>query len=91
MCSFAQISYMSFARNEGYFRAFAAHLKKMRERKGLTREELGRRIGMDFKSIGRIENREGNITISTLYALSKALGVSPMDLLDFDYVDEDEE
>jgi predicted transcriptional regulator len=64
-------------------KAFGLHLKKVRESKGLTQEELAYKADVAVSSVGRIETGTLNTTISTIVILSRALGVHKKDLLDF--------
>jgi transcriptional regulator with XRE-family HTH domain len=76
---------MGSLRNEEYILAFATHLRALRIKKGLTLNDIHINAGMELSSVERIEKRQGNITISTLYALAKAMNVHPRELLDFDF------
>ena len=49
-------------------------IRKARQEKHLTQEELGERIGVKKAQISRIENGR-NLTISTLSRVFKALGI----------------
>lgn len=60
----------------------AANVKDRRLRLGLSQEELADICGYHRTYIGSVERGERNITLSTLEALAKALGVSANDLLD---------
>lgn len=55
-----------------------ASLRKMR---GLSREELAKFSGVCLNSIKKIEHGGYNITVNTLAAIAKTLGVSASDLL----------
>ena len=70
-------------RNEAYIQAFGKHLRKLREGKGLTQEELSNRSGLAFSQIGRFERGIRSPTLSTILSLSFGLNVHPKDLLDF--------
>lgn len=72
-------------RNQEYIRAFGKHLKKLRESKDLTQEELCYRSGLQLSHLGRIERGERTLTIPTLYVLATALEVEPKKLLDFKF------
>lgn len=72
-------------RNQDYIKAFGKHLKKLRESKDLTQEELCYRSGLQLSHLGRIERGERTLTIPTLYVLATALEVEPKKLLDFKF------
>ena len=72
-------------RNQDYIKAFGKHLKKLRESKDLTQEELCYRSGLQLSHLGRIERGERTLTLPTLYFLAAALGEEPKKLLDFKF------
>ena len=48
-------------------------IKKTRQERNLTQEELGKLIGVQKTQISRIENNTGNVTIDTLLRVFTAL------------------
>jgi transcriptional regulator with XRE-family HTH domain len=72
-------------KEDAYCSAFSKHLKRIRIKiKKLTQNDVAFRAGIELSAYNRIErNHNSNITLSTLYALAKALEVSPSELLDF--------
>ena len=62
----------------------AANVRKLRLRMGLSQEEFADLCGYHRTYIGSIERSERNITVSTLEAVAKHLGVAPSDLLSED-------
>lgn len=62
----------------------AANVRKRRLRMGLSQEEFADLCGYHRTYIGSIERSERNITVSTLEAVAKHLGVEPADLLSED-------
>lgn len=57
------------------------NVKRIRERKGLTQEKFAELSGFSQQYISGLENGRRNPSIVTIYELSKALGVSHMDLV----------
>ncbi len=58
-------------------------LRELLEEKGMSQSELARRSGVSFQTVnGMVGNRTTRVDLSTLDALSKALGVEPGDLLE---------
>ncbi|MDD9942803.1 MAG: helix-turn-helix transcriptional regulator [Myxococcales bacterium] len=55
----------------------AANVRRTRERRGLTQEQLAERCGLNFRYIQRVERAEINLTVVKLAVLADALGVSP--------------
>ena len=58
-----------------------ARLKQLRHARRLTQEQLAERAGLSYKFLGELERGRGNPTLTTLAALSEALGVHLVDLL----------
>jgi transcriptional regulator with XRE-family HTH domain/predicted transcriptional regulator len=57
-------------------------LRYVRKQKGLTLEELGRRVGRQAPYLSMVENGRREPRLSLVNALAKALGVKPASLLD---------
>lgn len=62
---------------------FGHNLQKIRLSKNLSQEALADIAGIAYTSINKIENGEINTTIGTVFALAKALEVSPKELFEF--------
>lgn len=56
-------------------------IKKLREEKGLTQLQLAEKIGVSDKAVSKWETSKGLPDISLIEPLSKALGVSIMELM----------
>lgn len=61
--------------------AFAVVLKRLRTHKGLSQEELGFRSGLHRTFISQLERGIKSPTLTTIYRLSTALGVSMTQML----------
>ena len=59
----------------------AANVRRLRDAKGLSQEELADVTGYHRTYVGGIERAEKNITIAVLEALAGALGVEAHSLL----------
>lgn len=55
-------------------------LKQARRRAGLTQAQLGKRVGKNQKFVSLIEQSQRRVDVLEFYALSKALGMSPVKL-----------
>ena len=58
-----------------------ARMRQLRRARRLTQEQLAERAGLSYKFVGELERGLGNPTLTTLAALSEALGVGLVDLL----------
>lgn len=59
---------------------FAANVERMRERRGLTQEQLGWAAGIHQTAIARIEKGERKPSLDTILKLARGLEVPPADL-----------
>jgi transcriptional regulator with XRE-family HTH domain len=63
---------------------FGATVRKLRDERGYSQEELAERAGLHRNYVGGIERGERNVALVNIVKLAKALSVSPRDLfLDF--------
>jgi len=61
----------------------AGRVKALREKKGLSQEELAHRAGLYRTYVGHIENARYSPSAYVVYKIAKALGVKSSDLLSF--------
>ena len=59
----------------------SANVKRLREARGLTQEELGDRCGYHRTYVSNIEHANLNVTLANLEALAAGLGCTVEDLL----------
>lgn len=59
----------------------AVQLKKRREERGLTQQQLGDMVGLKRTSISNIEGGEQKPPLHVLYTICMALGLEPVDIL----------
>ena len=62
---------------------FGAHLKKIREQKGLSQEFLANDSELSISQISRIERGVITSSLSQLISIAKSLNISLPELLDF--------
>lgn len=60
------------------------NIKKFRELKDITRENIASRLDMSVSGFSKIERGEIDLTLSKLDKIAKVLGVSPSQILSFD-------
>lgn len=61
--------------------AFGKKVASLRQKRGLTQEQLGERTGLAVDSIGAIEQGRRWARLTTLHKLAKGLGVPVDELL----------
>jgi len=66
-------------------------LLKIREKKGLSQEQLAANCDVDRGKISKIENATANYYITTLIEIAKGLDIEPQELLNIDFDFENEE
>ncbi|MCU6792457.1 helix-turn-helix domain-containing protein [Paenibacillus sp. WQ 127069] len=60
---------------------FGRHLRKIREEKRLSQEELAFRSNLDRTYISLLERGKRRPTINTIFALAKPLDIAPSDMV----------
>jgi transcriptional regulator with XRE-family HTH domain len=76
---------VNYKHNEAYCKAFGAHLRRLREEKGLGMRQFALQAEMEYSQLSKIERGVINTTISTAYALAEALGIPHTKLFDFEF------
>lgn len=66
-----------------FLKTFGKNLKEYRLNKGFSQEELAYAADIPISQVGRIERGEINTTISTVFAISKALEIDLDELFFF--------
>ena len=56
-------------------------IREVRNAKDISIENLANSSGMDYSQLARMETGQVNFTISYLFRVAEALGVTPKDLL----------
>ncbi len=65
-------------------KVISANIKKYRELKSFTREDIAGELDMSVSGYSKIERGEIDLTITKLQRISEVLGVSASDILNFD-------
>jgi transcriptional regulator with XRE-family HTH domain len=66
---------------EAASRAFGARMRELREREGVSQDNLARESGIHPTSIGRIERGGREPRLTTILKLADGLGVEPGELV----------
>jgi transcriptional regulator with XRE-family HTH domain len=63
---------------------FSNHLRRLRQKKGYSQQELSELSNIEYKHIQRLESKKPcDVKLSTLEKLAKAFNISLSKLLDF--------
>ena len=68
-------------RNSELLLAFGKRLKKLREAKGFSQQELANLCDIEHSQISRIELGKINTTISTIFLIASKLEIEPSELI----------
>jgi transcriptional regulator with XRE-family HTH domain len=60
---------------QGYLDSLAARIVQLRKAKGMTQEKLAAEANIDRVALANIETGKRRPTVTTIYRLSRALGV----------------
>jgi ribosome-binding protein aMBF1 (putative translation factor) len=66
-----------------FLKAFGNRVRELREKEGMSQDQLGYECGMDRTTILRMEKGHYETGITSLFLLAKALGVEEADLVNF--------
>ena len=66
---------------EEHSNRFGQRLRAIRQKKGLSQEELAAKAAIDRTYISSCERGKRNVTIDIIYRLSEALEISPKELV----------
>ncbi|WP_217631510.1 helix-turn-helix domain-containing protein [Pedobacter hartonius] len=69
-------------RDEDLLKRFGEHLRGLREKAGLSQQELALKAGISKNQIGNIERAEVNITLVTANSICQVLEISLSELFD---------
>ena len=70
--------------NNSVLRSLGYHLREIRQQKQLRQKTVAKLCEMDNGSYSNIENGKRNITVLTLFKISKALKVSMAEIISFE-------
>ncbi|MFA7435029.1 MAG: helix-turn-helix transcriptional regulator [Bacilli bacterium] len=62
---------------------FGKRVRQLREKKGISQEQLGFDVGLHRTYIGQVERAEKNITLKNIEKIAKQLDVNISELMDF--------
>ncbi|BDU24472.1 helix-turn-helix transcriptional regulator [Flavobacterium sp. GSB-24] len=68
---------------ETFIANLGVHIRQLREKKGMSQQDLADDCEIRKTQIGRIERAEINTTIKTLVKIANALDIEPKELFNF--------
>jgi len=80
---------VDFTQKDKVIKAFGKNLKKVRQAKQISQEELAYRCDIELSQIGRIERGVINTSISNVFLIAEALNIEPKVLFDFSIIDDE--
>jgi transcriptional regulator with XRE-family HTH domain len=72
-----------YVKNPSHIQAFGSHLRKLREEKGLSQQQLADMADIAKISIQRIELAKSTATLDIMISIAMALDVDLKELVDF--------
>lgn len=69
---------------DAFTAAFGAHLREMRQKLGLSQEEVAHRAGVHVTYLSGIERGKRNPSLKNIHKVAGALGVGVGDLFGFE-------
>lgn len=70
-------------KNPAAIKSFATHLRVLREKAGMSQQELADTADISKLTIQRIENAKYSVTLDTMVSISNALNIPLKKLVDF--------
>ncbi|SHI43574.1 Helix-turn-helix [Hymenobacter daecheongensis DSM 21074] len=77
-------------KNAAVLQAFGTHIRKLREARGFSQQELADHADVAKATIQRIEQAKFSVTLDVLVSVARVLRVSLRELMDFPDVIESE-
>ena len=68
---------------ESFIVNLGIHIRKLRDKKNMSQQDLANDSGITKSQIARIERAEINTTVKTLIKIANALEIEPKELLNF--------
>lgn len=68
---------------EAFIINLGIHIRRLREKKNLSQQDLANDCNIPKSQIARIERAKVNTTVRTLIKIANALQIEPKELLDF--------
>lgn len=65
--------------------ALGKRIQNLRQKAGITQEQLAEKADLSLKHLGELERGRGNPTLSSLGSLAAALGITLAEMFDFEH------
>lgn len=70
--------------NENFYKKLGINIKKLRNKRNLTQQQLADKIGKGLNFMGKIEVAFSKPSLDTLISIAKALNITVSELTKFD-------
>jgi len=67
------------------YAALGKRIQHLRQKSGVTQEQLAEKADLSLKHLGELERGRGNPTLSSLGSLAVALGITLAEMFDFEH------
>lgn len=67
---------------------FGKKLRELREKRGLTQEELGEKLNIEWQHVSRLENGKNLPSCAILIGIANVFDIDVRTLADYNYLDE---
>jgi transcriptional regulator with XRE-family HTH domain len=80
-----EVVFVNYKYDKAFCEAFGNHVRKLREKKGITMRQFAMEADIEYSQLSKIERGVINTTISTVLTLANTLEVDVRELFKFKF------